>query len=155
MKEVSKSNVHCSPMPGNDALNVPRCVADVMTRDTVTLGPERSFAEAVGLMATQFFHHILVVDEDDRLCGVISDRDVLRALARTPNWNAKKISEIMTEDSITTVPEAPLSSALGVMLDKRINCLPVIGSDGRVCGILTSTDLLKVYQNIQSVLEQR
>ena len=106
-------------------------------------------------MATQFFHHILVVDEDDRLCGVISDRDVLRALARTPNWNAKKTSEIMTENSITTVPEAPLSSALGVMLDKRINCLPVIGSDGRVCGILTSTDLLKVYQNIQSVLEQR
>ncbi len=155
MKEVSKPNVLSSTMPGNDALNVPRCVADVMTRDTVTLGPERSFAEAVGLMATQFFHHILVVDEDDRLCGVISDRDVLRALARTPNWNAKTTSEIMTEDSITTVPEALLSSALGVMLDKRINCLPVIDSDGRVCGILTSTDLLKVYQNLQSVLEQR
>ena len=142
-------------MPGNDALNVPRCVADVMTRDTVTLGPERSFAEAVGLMATHFFHHILVVDEDDRLRGVISDRDVLRALARTRNWNAKTTSEIMTEDSITTVPEALLSSTLGVMLDKRINCLPVIDSDGRVCGILTSTDLLKVYQNLHSVLEQR
>jgi acetoin utilization protein AcuB len=121
----------------------------------MTLGPEQSFADAVGLMATQFFRHVLIVDEDERLHGVISDRDVLRALARTPNWNTKSVSEIMTKDAITTVPEAPISHAIKLMLDKRINCLPVIGSDGRVCGILTSTDLLKAYEDIQILLEQR
>ena len=55
----------------------------------------------------------------------------------------------MTRDSITTTPESAISAAVGLMLEKRINCLPVVGADGRVCGILTSTDLLKAYESIQ------
>jgi CBS-domain-containing membrane protein len=39
------------------------------------------------------------------------------------------------------------------MLSRRINCLPVIGKDGKVCGIITSTDLLRSYQKIQASLE--
>ncbi len=134
-------------------LAAPQRVEEIMTRDTMTLGPEQSFAEAVALMATQFFRHVLVADEDERLCGVISDRDVLRALARTPNWNTKTVSEIMTREPVTITPDMPISVALRAMLEKRINCLPVIGADGRVCGILTSTDLLKSYEKIQSALE--
>jgi CBS domain-containing protein len=88
------------------------------------------------------------------LSGVISDRDVLRALSRTPNWNKKNVSEIMTQDSVTTTPESLISVAAQEMLERRINCLPVIGADGRVCGILTSTDLLKAYASVQSVLEK-
>jgi len=137
------------------AINAPSQVRDVMTRDILTMQPDQSFAEVVGMMATRAFHHMLVVDEDDRLHGVISDRDVLRALSRTPDWTKKSVGEIMSADSITTAPDCAISAAVRVMLVKRINCLPVIGSDGRVAGILTSTDLLKAYEKLQEQVELR
>lgn len=140
--------------PNGGNLTVPCRVDEVMTRETLTLRPEQRFTDAVALMANQFIRHILVVDSEERLCGVISDRDVLRALARTPDWNSKMVNEIMTGDSITITADASISSAVKLILEKRINCLPVIGEDDRVCGILTTTDLLKAFENIQIALEQ-
>lgn len=132
----------------------PLRVSEVMTRKTMTLRANQSFGDAVALMANRSFRHILVVDVDERLRGVISDRDVLRALSRTPNWSKKSVREIMTRDSVTTTPDSLISAAAREMLAKRINCLPVIDADGRVCGILTSTDLLKAYATVQALLEK-
>ncbi len=129
-------------------------VSEVMTVDTMTLRPNQSFTDVVALMANRSFHHVLVVDDDERLRGVISDRDVLRALSRTPNWNKKSVSEIMTRKSVTTTPDSLISTAAHEMLAKRINCLPVIDTEGRVCGILTSTDLLNAYAAIQALVEK-
>lgn len=132
----------------------PLRVSEVMTRKTMTLRANQSFGDVVALMANRSFRHILVVDVDERLRGVISDRDVLRALSRTPNWSKKSVREIMTRDSVTTTPDSLISAAAREMLAKRINCLPVIDADGRVCGILTSTDLLKAYATVQALLEK-
>lgn len=156
MKQAMSESAPSDPSnrEAHQLLAGPRRAADVMTKDAMTLSPEQSFAEAVALMANQSFRHILIVDEDERLHGVVSDRDVLRALARTPNWNNKSISEIMTTDPITVTPDAPISVAVNALLAARINCLPVIGPDGRVCGILTSTDLLKAYEQVQSLIEK-
>jgi CBS domain-containing protein len=54
---------------------------------------------------------------------------------------------------VTVKPQTPLSAAVTEMLTRRINCLPVVGDDGKVCGIITSTDLLRNYQKIQMSLE--
>ncbi len=137
------------------SINAPAQVGDVMTKDVRTMLPDQSFAEVIAMMATRSFHHMLVVDEDERLHGVISDRDVLRALSRTPDWSKKSVAEIMNPDSITTTPDSAISAAVRLMLEKRINCLPVIGPDGRVAGILTSTDVLKAYEKLQAKVEQR
>ena len=140
---------------GDAVLAAPVRVADVMTKDVRTMLPDQSFAEVIGMMATRSFHHMLVVNEDERLQGVISDRDVLRALSRTPDWSKKSVAEIMNPDSITTTPDSGISAAVRLMLENRINCLPVMGPDGRVAGILTTTDLLKAYEKLQTKIEQR
>jgi CBS domain-containing protein len=132
----------------------PLRVADLMTGQTITLAQSQSFADAVTLMASRAIHHVLIVDADERLRGVVSDRDVLRALSRTPDWSKKCIGDIMTLEPVTTTPDTTLSSAAAKMLERRINCLPVIGGDGRVCGILTSTDLLKAYASLQAIVEK-
>ena len=134
--------------------SAPTQVGDVMTRDSMTMLPDQSFAEVVGMMANSSFRHVLVVDADRQLHGVISDRDVLRALSRTPDWSKKSVSEIMTSEPLTASPGMPISVAIKSMLAMRINCLPVIDAEGRVCGILTSTDLLTAYENIQTRLEE-
>jgi CBS domain-containing protein len=59
----------------------------------------------------------------------------------------------MTGEPLTVSPEMPISVAIKSMLAMRINCLPVVGADGKVCGILTSTDLLKSYEKIQELVE--
>lgn len=128
-------------------------VADIMSTNLVTLSAHHTFGQAVQLMTDSPFRHFLVIHADGRLAGVFSDRDVLRALGRTPNWQAKYVSGVMTHKVFTVTPETLLSEAAAEMLSRRINCLPVIGNDGKVCGIITSTDLLRSYQKIQALLE--
>ena len=86
-------------------LNAPTQVADVMTQDILTMLPQQNFA-AVETMANHSFRHRMVFDADERLRGVISDRDVLRALSRTSDWSKMSVSDIMTRDSIATTPIA-------------------------------------------------
>lgn len=133
---------------------VPLRVADAMTLDPITLSPHHTFAEVVSFMAQYPFRHFLVVESPRRLVGVISDRDVLRALARTPNWHASYARELMSRDVIVVKPDTELSLAAGEMLSRRINCLPVVDDSGNICGIITSTDLLKRYCTIQESVEK-
>lgn len=137
----------------NEPMGKYKCVADVMTRKTVTLSPHHGFAEAVSLMADRHFRHVVVVDTGGQILGVISDRDILRTLARTSNWQTKDVSQIMTRAPVTVKRETPLSVAVAKMVAKRINCLPVLDDEGKVCGILTSTDLLKAYQKLLESLD--
>jgi CBS domain-containing protein len=74
-------------------------------------------------------------------------------LARTANWQTKDVSQIMTRDPFTVKRDTPLSVAVAKIVSKRINCLPVLDDEGKVCGILTSTDLLKAYQKLLESLE--
>jgi CBS domain-containing protein len=138
---------------GSEMFGAPLKVSDLMTRDTLSMQPHQSFAEVVALMANRSIHHMIVVDAEERLQGVISDRDVLRALSRTPDWSKKSVGEIMTREPLTAMPATPISAAIKSMLLMRVNCLPVVGADGRVCGILTSTDLLSAYEKVQLRVE--
>lgn len=133
---------------------LPTCVEDVMTRSVVTLYHGQTFGEAVALMANRPFRHILVVERDVRLVGIISDRDLLRILARGHEWKNIAVEDIMTKNMVTVRPQTPLSVAVGDMLARRINCLPVVDGADRLCGIVTSTDLLTAFQKIQASLER-
>lgn len=131
----------------------PTCVGDIMTPNPVTMSPRDSFRESIGLMANRPFRHFLVVEPDGQLAGVISDRDLLRVLARDPHWESTKVADVMTRNTVTVQPETPLSTAIVEILARRINCLPVVDTQGRVCGIVTSTDLLNTFQQVQRLLE--
>ena len=133
----------------------PTTVNDVMTREIVSLLPGQSFAEAVGLMASQPFRHVLVIHANGRLAGIISDRDLLRVMGGTTDWKEKRLSDVMTQDVFTVTPETPLSRAVREMLARRINCLPVLYDENKqVCGVVTSTDLLRAFEKLQASLER-
>jgi CBS domain-containing protein len=133
----------------------PTEVADVMTGKVVTLSPHHTFNDAANLMTDRHFRHCVVVDHDHKPVGVISDRDIFRALARNPNSRSKSVEQIMTRDPITVKPDTPIIAAVSKLLSKRINCLPVIENDGTVCGIVTSTDLLKSYKQLLELVQKQ
>ena len=131
---------------------IPTLVSEVMTREIKTLTPDQSFSEVVSLLAANGFHHILIA-VDGYLMGVVSDRDVYRQLGRVGDWSAKKVSEIMTTNAFTIAPQTRLYDAAKQMLLLRISCLPVVTQAGKLVGLLTSTDILRLYQRLQKRLE--
>ena len=133
----------------------PTEVADVMVAKVVTLSTHHGFDEAVRLMNDRHFRHCVVVDAHGMLVGVISDRDVLRSLARNPNSHSKSLDQIMTRNPITVKRNTSILDAVSKILSKRINCLPVVDDDGAICGIVTSTDLLKSYQQLLEMVHKQ
>jgi len=133
----------------------PTEVADVMTGKVVTLSPHHSFNDAANLMNDRYFRHCVVVDSQRKIVGVISDRDIMRALARNPNSRSKSLDQIMTQNPITVKRNTPIVDAVSKIVSKRINCLPVIENDGTVCGIVTSIDLLKSYQQLLELVQKQ
>lgn len=97
------------------------------------------------------FHHLLVVD-DRTLVGIISDRDLLKAIS--PNIGTmsetdrdratlnKRAHQVMTSDPISVRPTTPFAAAT-LMLEKKVSCLPVTSDQHRLEGILSWRDLLK------------
>ncbi len=131
----------------------PQQVKDVMTQDVVALRPQQPFAQALALLARHRFRHLLVTDANAHLAGVISDRDLLRCMSRGTDLERVTVADVMRQAVVTVQPETLLSEAATQMLSRRINCLPVV-ENNRVCGILTSTDLLQAFQSIQKHIEQ-
>ena len=134
--------------------DVPLTVSEIMTKRVITLKPYHSLSDSVTLIAKHSFRHFAVVD-GYRLVGAVSDRDILRVLARTKDWQSTTVSQFMIRDPVTVQPDTPISVAVREMLSKRINCLPVVDAHGDLEGILTSTDLLSILRATQEKLEKQ
>lgn len=129
-------------------------LSSIMTKEVVTVDMDTALKTICGIFNSKRFHHLLVVEQDE-LCGVISDRDLLKALSPFLNTLAeqdrdlstlkKRAHQIMSRKTITITKEASSEDAARLMLRENISCLPVISSDGKIEGIVTWKDLLKAY----------
>jgi len=129
-------------------------ISSIMTDTVTTVEMDISLGAICKIFEDEKFHHLLVV-EDGELRGVISDRDVLKALSPFLNTPAeqtrdlatldKRSHQIMSRKPATTTKEASAKDAVRLMFQKNISCLPVISSDGKVEGIVTRKDLLHAY----------
>lgn len=126
------------------------CVGKVMTRHPITISIDATVLDLVQLFHAREFRHPLVTDGEGRLAGVVSDRDVIRCFGpdKYPEEAVLKsitAGQIMSTDLVTTSPEASLESAVDLLFGYGINCLPVV-SEGKLVGILTTTDLYLVLE---------
>ena len=138
-------------------------VTDVMTMNVATVGPETPYREIVDLLVQRRISAVPVVDEFGRALGVVSETDLLhkveligephewrlfeghrRREART-KADAGKASELMSAPAITIYPGTPVAAAARLMDREQVKRLPVTDDLGRVVGIVTRSDLLKVH----------
>lgn len=117
----------------------------VMSRKVRAVDPGTPVNDLKALMEMEGFHHLLVM-RDDKLLGIISDRDVANRKGRTA-------ANIMTARPQTITPTTLLSQVITLALQRRISCVPV-AEDGFVKGILTTTDLLMTLQCLMQLLER-
>lgn len=118
-----------------------------MSRPVKTLGRNDKLLIADKLMRVERIRHLPVLDDDGRLVGIISQRDLfLNALgfgtaARDRTLDSILVKEVMTESVVTTTPETPIPAAAQVMVERKIGCLPVVEADVLI-GILSESDIV-------------
>lgn len=119
-------------------------VRDLLARkgtDIVAVAPGATVLEAARLMNARGTGSVLVL-EGKKLAGIFTERDVLRRVVaeqRDPSTTA--VRDVMTTSLITCKPETPVEECAGVMTQRRIRHLPVVGPEG-LCGLVTSGDVL-------------
>jgi len=155
LQSLSRKSPQDSPPRELSLVIGPTEVADVMIAKVVTLSTHHGFDDAVRLMKDRHFRHCIVVNMQGKLCGVISDRDILRAMARNRHSLSKSLDQIMTRNPVTVKRHTLILDAVSKIVSKKINCLPVVEDDGSVCGIVTSTDLLKSYQQVLELVHKQ
>ena len=131
----------------------PATVADLMSRETRTLGRNDKLNVADDLMKLQRIRHLPVLDEDGLLCGIVSQRDLFRgALLRALGYGSRAeqhlldtlmVKEAMVENPITATADLPLAEAARLMTRHQIGCLPVVDGE-RLVGILTESDFVRL-----------
>ena len=114
-------------------------VQDVMTADVQTVSPATAAEDAWNVMRRHGIHH-LVVTENRRVVGVLSDRDVGSRQGASLRQN-RTVADLMTERVMTVRPTITVRQAANLMRGRSIGCL-VVAEAGRAVGIVTVADLL-------------
>jgi CBS domain-containing protein len=116
-------------------------VEGLMTKGVFTLTAPDPLREALQTFATRDIGTVVIV-EDHRPVGILTERDVVRAVARDAAVLTGAVREIMSAPVVTVSPSTDVSTALRLMVEKRIRRLPVT-QGGQLVGIVTARDLLR------------
>lgn len=145
-----------------------KTVADVMSRDPILAAPEMPLNEVIQILAERHISGLPVVDEADKLVGVISETDLMwKETGATPpayimlldsviylqnpaqyerdlhKVLGQTVGEVMSDHPITTTPDCSLREAARLMHDRKIHRLPVVDDAEKVVGILTRGDIVR------------
>lgn len=120
-----------------------------MTRNPITVSPSDTVATARGKMQAGNFRRLPVV-ENGKLVGLVTDRDLRQHVGLEDRI---KITAAMTEALITVTPATTLESAAQLLLKRKIGGLPVV-ENGKLVGIITTSDVLTAFLDVMGVLEE-
>lgn len=140
-------------------------ISEYMTSEPITITTDTSITEARSLLNEHHFRHLPVVDGENHLLGVISDRDLRSAYPSTVSNEAERkqmldlvqktpVSEIMTVNCSCLRPDSTLDDALFVFARDKIGALPVLDDEERVVGLFSIRDLTYAYKNLFGVGEK-
>ena len=124
-------------------------VKDCMCNDVCWAKPETTVSEVAKLMSEYHVGSIPICDNNNCLCGIVTDRDILlRTIACNKNANTTPISEIMTTNVWSCGQNDEIHNAQWKMSEKQVRRLPVCDDNNHVIGILTLGDLSQNEQEI-------
>jgi len=145
-------------------------VKDVMSTHVIAVRQSAPYKEMAAMLHEQRVSAFPVLDDDNKVVGVVSEADLLtkEALEGTvprtllsrqervrKQVNALTAAGLMTKPAVTIGPDEPVTRAARLMFDKRVKRLPVIRDDGKLIGILTRSDVLSVYSRPDAEIERQ
>ncbi|NIY70708.1 CBS domain-containing protein [Streptomyces malaysiensis] len=148
----------------------PHIVGDVMTRTVVAVGRDAPFKELVQTLGQWRVSAMPVLEGEGRVIGVVSEADLLpkeefrdsdpdrlQQLRRLPDLakaGALTAEELMSSPAVTVHPDATLSEAARIMAIRGVKRLPVVDTEGKLLGIVSRGDLLKVFLRSDQDIEE-
>ena len=118
---------------------------DIMTEGVVSIRPSCSIEDAIDLLLMQRISGLPVVDERERMVGILTEYALL-ALAYDPSIVGDKVSQHMTTDVLTVDANDPVRKVADLCIVHRVRRVPVL-ENGRLVGLISRRDVLKaVYQ---------
>lgn len=139
-------------MVKNSAVSTSAFLKDIMTSPVLTINPDALMVNVAKLFDRKEFHHVVVI-EQNRILGVMSDRDILkevspfvgsRLMERSQDLNTTKrrVHQVMSRGVITAPPEQTVAKGAATMLEHHISCLPIVDKEESLLGIVTMRDLV-------------
>jgi CBS domain-containing protein len=132
-------------------------VSDLMLNKVLTAKPEDKVEDVYRRMLEGNFRHMPVTDAAHKLIGIVSDRDLKSVLVflNEPDGGrtvigsqALTIDKVMTREPLRADGADSVKTAVKIMIRHKIGCLPVCDLNGKLLGILTETDLLKLLEDL-------
>lgn len=111
-------------------------VADLMTKDVLTVEPSDTIGEAAEKMHDANVGAVVVVEDMVRIVGIVTERDLMRAVAQRARAAEARVRLWMTENPLTIEPETTIEEAAKIMFENNFRHLPVV-KDGRPLGIVS------------------
>lgn len=129
---------------------------DIMTVEVRVIRADETIATALELLVAVEARHLPVVDEDDRLVGMLSDRDLRDLLCRYSEnaiefaeaWRHAQmpVADVMTRDPISVTDGADIEDVVELLLDNKVGAIPVVDDAKQVLGIISYIDVLRAWQ---------
>jgi len=134
-------------------------ISKVMTKNVVTIDKDADISQAQDKISKHRFRHLPVVDENNRLIGIVTDRDIRSVLPssyldeedRLKKWDRfskHKVNDIMTHHPVTLSPLDTIQDALLLLHQKQFGALPVVVEQHKLIGIISIRDLLREFINV-------
>ncbi len=111
-------------------------VADLMVKDVLTVEPSDTIGEAAEKMNASNVGAVVVMEDMVRIVGIVTERDLLRAVAARARAAEARVRQWMTPDPVTIDPDITIEEAANIMFDNNFRHLPVV-KDGRALGIVS------------------
>lgn len=119
-------------------------VLSVKGSKVITIGPDQSVLEAIQVFVQHSVGALLVVDLNEEIVGIITERDILRANAKSfDRMSGIKVADLMTREVIIGLIEDSLDYVMDLMTEKRIRHLPILKRGCELAGILSIGDVVK------------
>ncbi len=134
-------------------------VGELMTRSSlVTITETQNLAIAEDLLRLHRIRHLPVV-RGGKLVGLVTHRDLLKAAAKSrgadPAQQPLWASDVMVREVKTVRADTPTREAVKLLLENKFGCLPVVGADGALIGILTEADMVRYAQHLIEDMDRR
>ncbi|HDN01410.1 MAG TPA: CBS domain-containing protein [Candidatus Bathyarchaeota archaeon] len=130
----------------------PLRVGDIMSTPPITARRDDSIEEMAKIMYDNLIGSVIIVDEEGKLEGIVTERDIIYAVAKDKVGKGLPVYMIMTENPITTTPDTPVMEAVITMRESNIRHLPVIDREGRPVGMLSLRDVLDAVTTLMEIM---
>ncbi len=145
---MKSRNVTTQRQTGFDSLTV----GELMERH-VKYGHPQTKADVLASMMIEGFGAVPIVDDKQRLVGIVSEFDLLAALRRGKNWNELSAEELMTKHPAFVGQDTGVTTLIGVMQASHFIRMPVVDSAGKLVGIVARRDVIRGCLNCEASFE--